>query len=373
MVIVSYGIAALISFGFILLLVDMAARWNRLQKRYNQAPLSISTFEGHNSPYHPSVLYFKEKWNGYAYWMAETPYSPQTVPYRDRWECPSIHASSDGLHWKEIDGLQNPLDNLDAGGESNLDYFSDPHLVFHDGRMECWYRITRRAGITNNRSHVSLLRKTSADGVHWTEREVLLDDLSRNEETQGIGRMVVSPAVIHEAGCYRMWFVDSEAMQDRRIACSTSPDAERWSDKIDCRLVGAPTKIDPWHIDVCKADSAYWLVCYDFESLTVWKSEDGIEFSYMKELLKPSHAIGSFYDKGLYRASLVKFTEGFRLYFSADDFDCTHIGIMEGKSPLSLQVIGVDGRKYCSFFGFLKSYARSRIRAIRFIINHLCK
>jgi len=368
--IVSYTVLALILFAVALILADMTIRWNRLRKRYNQAPLSIATFEGSDSPYHPSVLYFEERWNGYAYWMAETPYSPSTRPYRDRWECPSIHVSTDGLHWTQADGRQ-PLDDFGSEGEANLDYFSDPHLVFHDGRLECWYRITRRTGITDNRSHVSLLRRTTEDGVHWTEREVLLDDLSANPADKSVGRMIVSPAVIREAGVYRMWFVDSEALQGRRIACSTSPDARQWSDRIECRLVGAPTEIDPWHIDVSKVGSVYWLVCYDFRTLTLWSSEDGIEFSYVRELLRPSRTIGSFYEKGLYRASLVKYGEGYRLYFSADGFDRTYIGIMEGASPSSLRLVAADGRRHCSIPCFVKQYVLGRIRAIRFILKHL--
>ena len=33
----------------------------------------ISTY-GDNEAYHPKVLTFKEKWNGYKYWMVSTPY-----------------------------------------------------------------------------------------------------------------------------------------------------------------------------------------------------------------------------------------------------------------------------------------------------------
>ena len=118
--------------------VNFTFQWFDLAK-YNQAPLSIKTFEGSNSPYHPSVLYFEEGWNGYKYWMSETPYSPKSKPYRDRNECPSIHVSNDGIVWTEIN--LNPIDNLAGKQVEELEYFSDPHLVFANDRLECWYHL----------------------------------------------------------------------------------------------------------------------------------------------------------------------------------------------------------------------------------------
>ena len=34
---------------------------------YNQKPLKIRTFDKSDSPYHPSVLYIENGWNGYKY------------------------------------------------------------------------------------------------------------------------------------------------------------------------------------------------------------------------------------------------------------------------------------------------------------------
>lgn len=58
--------------------------------KYSQTPLKIKTFDGSDQPYHPSVMYSANGWNGFQYWMVLTPYPMQKAPYKDRW---SVHAS----------------------------------------------------------------------------------------------------------------------------------------------------------------------------------------------------------------------------------------------------------------------------------------
>ena len=132
------------------ILVDYIYQYNQFQK-YNQAPLIIKTPEGSNQPYHPSVIYIPEGWNGYKYWMAETPYPlgedgdwKGLPPYRERWENPCVHVSKDVIHWNDFEDSQNPIDDLDENNIINKDYFSDPHLVFYKDTLECWYRISHQ-------------------------------------------------------------------------------------------------------------------------------------------------------------------------------------------------------------------------------------
>ena len=192
----------------ILLIVGVVAvkifvMWKQLQC-CNQRPLDIKTFDGSDSPYHPAVLYFKDGWNGYKYWMAETPFSPKAQPYPDRFECPTIHVSNDGVNWTHIGKELKPIDDLTEQEVKEFDFFSDPHLVFVDGRMECWYRFTHRRGDKNNYAFVELCRRTTADGVHWSEREVLID-LLHSEVGNCFSNMVVSPAILREGDKYSMW------------------------------------------------------------------------------------------------------------------------------------------------------------------------
>lgn len=81
---------------------------------------------------HPSVLYFKNGWNGYKFWMGYTPYEYSN----ELLENPSVAASNDGVNWEVPTGLTNPLEATDT-----LDmHYSDPHLVFVNSQIEYWYR-----------------------------------------------------------------------------------------------------------------------------------------------------------------------------------------------------------------------------------------
>ena len=351
-----------ISIILFFLLVVTFYKWKRLQ-RYNQSPLKISTFDGSNSPYHPSVLYFENGWNGYKYWMAETPFSPQCKPYMDRNECPSIHISNNGIDWKEI--AINPIDDLNEQEEKELDFFSDPHLVHANGKMECWYRFTHRNGNRSYFDNLQLVRKTSIDGTSWSEREILVNLATKEGNT--LGNMVVSPAVLYNNGVYRMWFVDSESRIARNVAYSESINGHDWTEKKICNLNGKENI--PWHIDVNIIDGKYHLLSYNFNTITLWKSEDGINFSFTKEILKPS-VLGSFYGYTLYRACIIK-DDKYKIYFSGNDSLRTYIGLLQGDDINNLNIISKG--KHLNFLKLIEYQYRLKRRSITFIINRFIK
>ena len=337
-------------------------KWLQL-KPYNQKPLDIKTFDGSDSPYHPTILYFKESWNGYKYWMAETPFSPQCRPYMDRNECPSIHVSNNGIDWKEV--TNNPIDNLNDNEIQELDYFSDPHLIYANNRLECWYRFTHRGGDTNYYDNLQLVRKTSHDGVNWSNREILVN--LATAEGNELGNMVVSPSILYQDGKYRMWYVNSESRITRGLSYSESKDGHNWEVKTDCVLQGKENM--PWHIDVNYIDGKYYLVCYDFATLTLWESTDGIRFSYMKEILRPS-VFGSFYGYKIYRACIIK-DEKYKIYFSGNDSFKTYIGLLEGESLHNINI--VSNRKHASIFSLIVLLYKKKMRSISFISKRLMK
>ena len=336
--------------------------WFKL-KPYNQGPLEIKTFDGSNSPYHPSVLYFDNGWNGYKYWMAETPFSPKCKPYEDRNECPSIHVSNDGINWAEI--AANPIDDLNGREIEELDYFSDPHLVFTNNKIECWYRFTHRNGIKDNYNNLQLVRKTSTDGINWSEREVLVN-LATNEGDP-LGNMVVSPAILHKNGKYRMWYVNSESRAYREVSYSESTDGKDWAPQRKCILNGQENM--PWHIDVNNIEGKYYLLSYDLKDLTLWYSDNGIIFNHMNKLLEPSVA-GSFYSYSLYRACIIE-DKNLRIYFSAHDSLKTYIGLIEGNSVENLKIKSVD--RHQTFFGLLVFTCITKWRTVKFLFKRLIK
>ena len=333
-------------------------------KRYNQSPLSIDTFDGSRSPYHPSVKYFPGGWCGYEWWMAQTPFPVNALPYRDRWECPQIHVSHDGLHWKPANGAR-PIDDLTAEQIADGDYFSDPHLVMTPRGMECWYRLTRRHG-TEDKSDVALVRRVSADGLRWSGREEMVRPAVM--PAHPLGDMIVSQAVEYGEACgeYVMWWVDSETAGQRGVRMSRSADGLAWCPFTQCAFHGR--EVNPWHIDVTHdSDGTFLLVCYDYRDITLWRSTDGVNWHYVTLMLVAGLCKGSFY-YDLYRASLVDAgPEGWRLYFSASDLRRRYIGVMEGCRPEAMAVVSVDNRPFRTLPGaLLKEYLPRAVRSVMF-------
>lgn len=340
-----------------LLMVDFIILINRYKKIYSQFPLQIKTFDGYNQPYHPAVLYKDNQWNKFKYWMAVTPYPMNAQPYRDRWECPCIYHSNNGTDWYISSSLAYPLDDLNGNEIMNKDFFSDPHLLLKDNLMECWYRLTHRY---RENMDTYILRKTSADGINWTEREVLIDPNDK-DILHNLGDMVRSPAIIWQNE-YRMWYVDNKKnIGQRNICFSSSSNGFKWKQRIICQLKGK--EINPWHIDVSYIDNVYYLIIYDLDSLSLWKSEDSTHFDFIKTILKPSLVYGSFWSDGLYRSVLVKNEKSYLLYFSAYDEEKRYIGLMKGDDPSTLKVISASNGK-SQKHNWIRIYLTNRKRTL---------
>ncbi len=372
MVTLIYLIVSIIS---ILILIGYLLLRSKLRD-YNQSPLDIKTFDGSDSPYHPSVKYKKEGYAGYEYIMAETPFY-LTLPsrgknYRDQFECPSIHFSHDGLHWEEI--IQNPIDNLTQNEIDNRDYFSDPDLVETPEGLECWYRLNRRYGKETNQENIILLRKKSKDGVNWGEREIIAD-LQKAHPEKGLGRIVISQTLLYEGGKYKCWYVDDIHLGKEKVVYSESADGLcNWSDKKEVKLNGL--KITPWHIHILRDKETLWLVVYDHRKITLWKSTIEIEFQFVKTLVEPCGVYGSFYSNNTYRACLTKVSDDlYRLYFSADDLFHSYIGVMEGSTPETMAIVSIDNEKHSTVsnavYLFLKTIYYKYSRKIAYYTKRL--
>jgi len=308
-------------------------------------PLKLNDFSGYNQPFHPSVLYFENGLFKYRFWMVQTPYPIGGVPYRDRWECPCIYWSNDGLNWKTSKS-NNPIDDLKNTEINNGDYFSDPHLVYRDdiNQLECWYRITHMDRTQKDKKKqypTYLVRKTTNDGKHWSERELLMDF----QDTNSLDNMVRSPSIIWDSDrkVYRMWYVDTlPTLDNRNIVYAESSDGKNWTDK---RYIKLNHYIDPWHIDVNYFDKKYHLLNYTLtgaKGINYYESDDGMNFRYIKELLKPStFNLNSFYRAQLYRSCSVKVQDEIRVYFSASDGIKTSIGVMSGDNFNNLKVMNI--------------------------------
>jgi hypothetical protein len=288
-----------------------------------KAPLTLNDFSGYNEPYHPSVLYFSKGWNGYKYWMAQTPYPMVAPPYRDRWECPVIYRSNDGVSWEVV---VNPLDDLTSSEITNEDYFSDPHLVINGGTLECWYRITR-----GNDLHTYILRKKTTDGVNWSARETIIDC--------NVYGMVRSQALFIEDGKYKMWYTGKSGNAGD-VGYSESVDGLTWGTRTNVTIDKSMTI---WHLDCVKLDGKYYLLGYvvGSESLELFESVNGINFTFVKQLLIKGG--NTFYTAGLYRSCITRTDDDLRIYFSGDTVQKTAVGLMVGTNFNDLQI--ANGQK----------------------------
>ena len=351
---------SIIAIFLLLLMGDLTCNYIGLRK-CNQSPLSIETFDGSNSPYHPSVLYSDKGWSGYHYIMSETPFYlglPSVGDnYRDQYEDPSIHFSQDGIHWTKC---EKPLVSLTNTEIKNRDYYSDPDLVVSTKGIECWYRLNRRYGKETNQDNIILYRQISLDGIHWENPEVVAN-LEKNDFKESLGHTVISQTLLYEDAKYKMWFVSGGGLHNGIIEYSEADSMlNNWSVKKKIELRGP--KVSPWHQHIMKDNDTYWLTIYDHDkNVSIWKGYNETQFDYVCTPIQYSNIIGSYYSHDLYRACLIKTPdEHYRLYFSADDEFKSYIGIMEGDSPSDLKVVSVDNKNYSTLGRFLKMYFKTR-------------
>lgn len=296
-----------------------------INKMANAAsPLSIKTYDGHNQPIHPDILYIDKGFNGYKYWMAYTPY-PNSL---DLYENPCIAASNDGISWSAPKGLKNPVvpppHDIKSGGHN-----SDTDIIYDNGRLYIYF-VHNKKGI---RGPSTFFRVASNDGILWSEPELIYET---PPDIAGY-----SPAVVKENNGYRMWYTsDGDSM-----LCSVSSDGIQWDTPQKCNIQIKGWTI--WHIDVIKTDIGYeGLLCAinndtHKRALFYVISNYGITWeSSLLPIIYPSDGGWDSFD--IYRATMLKQNGLYRIWYSARNHSQVwHIGYTEGKSIDSLQGYGL--------------------------------
>ena len=274
--------------------------------------LYLPDFSGSDEPWHPSVIYIKDGFAGYKYWLVQSVYpnNPDLNEQKDRYEVPVVYKSNDGINWIVV---ANPLDDLKEAEIDNKDYMSDPHVVYNDDlkQLEVWYRLSHVVGST---LPTTIFRKITKDGETWSEREVTVPETLHTAPD-----FARSPSFVYDQGIYKMWKTNNEG-----IYYQESTDAKTWTTQTP---VVAPGSSDGavrsrWHIDVAKyqADGGqYHLVVYDMDALTIkhYSSEDGITFTFKSTVLKTVNGQSDLHNTRLYKsASMLDELGNVRLYFS---------------------------------------------------------
>ncbi len=300
--------------------------FTKLQAKYNL--VKIPTYDASYQLTHPKILYFENGWNGYRYWMSMTPY-----PFgHDIYENPSIVVSNDGKTWAPPEGLKNPVSGVPSdvalGG-----HYSDSHIVMRGDTMELWYRYNpaltatpkeitvpqRQSGSSLNssperkkiwrRANNSIntyYRRTSTDGVHWTNAQQLMQGKNG----------YLSMCVNYEEGKYKIWY----ATYGGDLFSSQSKDALHWTDPVLC-TVPLPKGLQCYHQDIIRYKSKYYLLQtaekvsnYTFQ-LYLLQSSDGIHFTQVQQVV-PTKDQSLWNDVSLYRSTLFVKDDQLQLFVS---------------------------------------------------------
>ena len=276
-------------------------------------PLNLHNYKANTQNVHPKVLYFPNEFSGHKYWMAYTPY-----PYSsDKFENPCIAYSDDGFVWTNIAG--NPIDDSQGNG-----YFSDTHLVYNSGTLECWYRYVGPEGQSPREE--TIYRKTSSDGVTWSAAELIYSNIS------GSYTKLLSPAVLINDSKYCIWVVNSA---DQTVDYYEAPvsDVTNWTKirSITFSINDSGVTVKPWHLDVILESGTYimLLMCRNGTSTTnnrcslfITTSEDNITYTTPDKVVEGSKLA---WDRFMYRASIVKIGSTYRIYYSAGTGGKTNI------------------------------------------------
>lgn len=263
---------------------------------------------GTRSAYHPKVISFKNKWNGYRYWITYTPYPNGD----DSKENPHIAVSNDMVNWKEPEGMKNPIEDVPENYEHGEVYNSDSHLLYNyeTAMLECWWRY-----FDNKEDKIIIYRKTSKDGVIWNDREIVIECKKSEQD-------YVSPAVIFEESKYKMWFVNKY-----KVFYIESKDLKEWTEPIDMNITYKNDKLLNWHLDVIHVKGKYQMVVSAFlkghnrltMNLYYSESKDNRNWTLAKTILLPAKNTDRWDNRGIYRSSLLYDKGEYYLFYSATD------------------------------------------------------
>ena len=289
--------------------------------------LKLTSSYGDNQAYHPKVLSFPKKWNGYKYWIT---YSPYPYANSDK-ENPHIKVSNDLVNWEEPINNLNPLDEV-KNPENGLRYNSDPHLVYNDNtkELECWWRY-----VDAKENSITIYRRKTKDGKKWTKKEEIYT--SKRDKNDWI-----SPVIIYEDGIYKIWYVYKTKVnyiESKNLKEFTEPRI------IDIEYEDS---VKTWHLDIIHTDKGYEMIMVAFSD---WKhrafmdlyytySVDNINYETAKTILKPTTGTNYWDNSGLYRSSFIYEDNKYYVFYSGQGTNnAKGIGLMSGKDIFNLKTV----------------------------------
>lgn len=271
----------------------------------NEDRLTIVSAYNDNNGYHPKVINFPLKWNGYKYWMAYTPYTD----CNDFFENPHIMVSNDMYNWEEPKGFKNPLEDTPKNHKAFKVYNSDTHLVYNNSNntLECWWRY-----VNDIDDQVIIKRKITKDGINWSNTENMY--VAKRSK-----RDILSPVILYEDGKYKLYGVG----RGFRIIYTTSTDGKNWDEEKLYDVEYDDDNLKTWHIDIIDNNGVKEMVMCAFtdskKTMNLYYSKlVNDKFTKAKKILEPSKKINNWDNLGIYRSSLVYENGKYYIFYSAN-------------------------------------------------------
>jgi len=260
--------------------------------RASKTKVPLTTYVGgENETIHPSVINLGTQWNGYQYFMANTP-MPQF------YENPSIWASNDGFNWTVPTGVTNPIVPKPDGA---LNFNADPELWFEENVLYMLY-------MTSNSTTNQIKCIHTTDLINWSTPVILIDgDTDVSDPRPG------SQSVVKVGSTYYMYYMllIGGVIKLRRRNCSTIDGS--YVDGIDVVLTKLAGR-GYWHLGAKLIGSTIWIavsvtsvdnVGAEGPFIILAKSSDKLNFTRDSDAL-PTMTVTEKWEQaaGLYRPSL---------------------------------------------------------------------
>ncbi len=261
--------------------------------------MNVSTFDKSNEFTHPSVLYFKNSFNGYKFWMVYTPYSNCRVEL----ENPCIAVSNDGINFIPPKNVINPLlPIIDNSNKEYIEYYNDPNLIYVNDKLELWYRLTTES-LDKTRYQQKIFRMISSDGISWSSPELIIDDLTNSKN-------LISISLLYRDNKYYLYYFNL----DLKPTLITSINLKDWSQEKKISIKNYDGKY--WHGEVKKINDNYkYLFVDNTYNLYICSSVDGKNFDNIKKVKIICKSKNYLYFKNvLYKSSVVEDDKYYYIY-----------------------------------------------------------
>lgn len=276
---------------------------------------------------HPDVLYFKDGWNGYKYWMATTP----NQSGNSQFENPALLASNDNVTWVAPNGISNPLTGVKE--EPRPYHNCDAELVYNpeNDSLYFYYNWAKDDpgyggnGFAPSEIRLFIISKgENGASIVTPQYQTVIKTTYRYD--------ALSPSVIRgEDGIWKMWTVNTGDRgynnQSNRIDYRLSKDGIHWSEPVSLADTFDLANYQIWHMNVqyIPEKNEYWAIFPAYPDggssaqtyLFFAKSNDGkVWTTYDKKVMDV--APGKWDSSFIYRSSLIydAATDKVRVWYS---------------------------------------------------------